>query len=569
MASKTTKVTALIAAQVTGTDDVSGLADKVTGIPDKTTATVTASVTGDADVAGLSTDLDALPATTDTKVAARVTGDADVAGLHGDLTGLPATTDTKVAASVSGDEKVDALVRQLTGTPKSTTFSVTANIKETGAKGGVKQVGADIDEVKGKASGLATSGAGFASQFLGPYSQATGIFGDLTEQLASMKDEAGEGGAGGALKGLGAAAAGIGVTVLAGLAVDSIVSAFGEVKAAQQEVQGVTESLTQTLVDNGGAWDANAERALIASVSQTGAFKTLSAAGIDYGTIIDGLTGKAGGMDKLSLAVAKTGNFDATKALKEANALSKVGANSRHASQDALDYAKKNGLLTDAQKAGITASEDHATALDLAGDAAKTAAGKIAGVTGDVKTYNGTTIPPKNATITGDAGDAHRAIDGVNAARVPDKSMKINGDDADAQRKIAGVKAETIPPKDARINVTTGGTEAHAEGKIQQVADTKYKATISVEAKIAKGGHGLEHGWKVTITPGMVTPPASGASAPSAQGLAVTAGASTGATYRITINGAVDKDGTARTLQKILDGRARRIGPTQLGRRGR
>jgi len=36
-------------------------------------------------------------------------------------------------------------------------------------------------------------------------------------------------------------------------------------------------------------------------------------------------------------------------------------------------------------------------------------------------------------------------------------------------------------------------------------------------------------------------------------------------TIHITVNGAVDADGTARTIQRVLTGRARRVGPVQLG----
>ena len=594
MASKTTKVTALIAAQVTGTDDVSGLADKVGGIPDKTTTTVAATVTGDDKVDGLATDIAGIPASTSAAIAATVTGDdlvdglaTDIAGLPGtagtrvgatvtgddlvgglatDIAGLPASTDTKVAASVTGDQKLDALVKQLADTPKSTRFDVTANITETGTKGGIKQVGEDIDHVKSKAGDLATTGAGFASQFGGAYSNATGIFGDLAEQLSSIKGEAGEEGAGGALKGLGAAAAGAGATIIAGLAVDSIISAFGEVQAAQQEVIGVTNDLTQTLVDNGGAWDANAQRALIASVSQTKAFTELSAAGIDYSTIMDGLTGKAGGMEKLSLAVAATGDFNATKALKEANALSKVGANSRTASKAALDYAKNNGLLTDTQKAGMTAANNHANALDLAGDAAAAAGKDIAGITANVNTYNATRIPAKAAVITGDDSDATAAIAGVNAARIDPKVAAINGDPTGVNRTIADLGALRIPDKEARINAKAVDTN-DAQRDIQSVADHHYEATITITPKFkADTGGNAEGGWKVVITPGMAPAGVSTSAAPSARFAVAGPAVASTPTYQINITGAIDADATARKIRSILDQRARRIGPTRLGR---
>jgi len=437
---------------------------------------------------------------------------------------------------------------------------VTANIKETGAKGGIKQVGEDIDTVKGKASGLATSGAGFASTFLGPFSNATGIFGDLAEQISAVSGEAEE--TGGKLKGLGTAAAGAGVTIVAGLAVDAIVGAFQEIGAAQAEVKGVTDDLTQSLVDNGGAWDDNAQRALIASLSQTDAFKKLSAAGIDYDTIMDGLTGKQGGMEKLNQAIINSGDFGALKTLKEANALSHVGANSRKAAQAALAYAKKNDLLTDAQKAGLASADKQADGLDDLGTAASDAGDKIGDTTSQVKTYNGTEIPPKDAVITGDASDANQAIREVQDARLPPKVQTLRGDDTDATRKIAALKGEKFPPLEAKINVTDNS--AHAQGRIQQVADHGYEAKIKVTPVF---GHAEGH-FTVIVDGAPRSAGTSPAPAPTLRGVGASATTSAGpAVVNITVNGAIDKDGTARTIGRLLGGRARRLHPTRIGGR--
>jgi hypothetical protein len=400
VAGKTTRVTAVIQAQVTGTDDLADLAKQLGEVPDKTTteiaaqvsgqqdidglskdlaalpsqttAAVSATVAGDELVHGLSSDLEALPGSVDTKVAATVTGDTQVGALTADIRGLPGSTETKVDTTVTGSDKVDALVTKLEGAPKSTSFTVTATVQEKGKS--IKQLGDDVDTVKEKAGGLASAGSGLASQFLGPMSNAIGVLGDLAEQFHNVSGEAE--GAGSKMAGFAKVGAGIGATIIAGLAIDAIVGEFGKITAAQQEVAATTDTVTAALVASGGEWDKATKRAEIAALSQTSTFKTLISAGIDYTTVMDGLTGKAGGMDKLNAAIGNNAGFDVVNAQAEANALSGVGSASSDAATGQLAYLKANDLLTDSQKAGMQSSQDQADGIDLVSAALQDGAGQ-------------------------------------------------------------------------------------------------------------------------------------------------------------------------------------------------
>jgi phage-related protein len=61
------------------------------------------------------------------------------------------------------------------------------------------------------------------------------------------------------------------------------------------------------------------------------------------------------------------------------------------------------------------------------------------------------------------------------------------------------------------------------------------------------------------VTPALRRGPTAGTTAAS------TVTSAGGNVYHFTINGAVDADGTARTIQRVMTGRARRVGPVQLG----
>ncbi|MBN9607856.1 MAG: hypothetical protein BGO26_10295 [Actinobacteria bacterium 69-20] len=89
-----------------------------------------------------------------------------------------------------------------------------------------------------------------------------------------------------------------------GLVVLSMISdAFGKIKERQGQVEDATRSLTDALVESGGAWTDAAKQARIAGIEGSDAFKQASDAGISYATIMDGITGSDQDWIKLASAM--------------------------------------------------------------------------------------------------------------------------------------------------------------------------------------------------------------------------------------------------------------------------
>jgi len=458
-----TSTSTRISADVTGDTDVSGLATDIDGLPRSTSAKVAATVTGERDVAGLTGDVKALPGTTNAKVAATVTGDEQVSDLTGDIKALPGTTDAKVDATVTGNQQVDSLFKQLAAMPTDKTVNVKANVSSNGKAGtsGIKDLNDEIDGTRRKSRDLGIEGAAFGSQFLGPFSEGAAIIGDLSEQLRNIGDEAE--GAGGKLKGLATAGAGLAVGAAIGIAIDTMVKGYQAAQQRAQQLLTLQDSITKAIIESGNANSTAARQAELDGIKQTDVYKTLQAAGIRYQTIIEGLTDptKFGALqDAIKSTGAGVDDFwsrsiggkpQATKNLIDAAAaISGVSAAAAASAPEvaAVDQAFLGvGKSTSSAVPGLTAAGDVITGLSGSLDGAAAAAAAAQQQTAATFAGWGTaadnasgaidTVGTSLSTMADDAAQSAIDTDGVSTAL-----DGISSAASDAQRDLQFLGAE-------------------------------------------------------------------------------------------------------------------------------
>lgn len=606
MAGKTTRVSVEIGAKVTGGEQLTVFSKQLSAVPDQVDTTIAADVTGTAELSSLKTDLDALPDTTDVTVSADVTGtelatlktdlaalpasqsvslSADVAGtelatLAGDLKALPASKSVRVDTTTTGDADIDRLVTQLSKMPTSKDVTVNAKVTSGGGSGKTfKNLEEDIDGVSGKAKQLGIDGSSFASQFLGPYSEGIGIFGDLFEQLDQLGEHAD--GSKGKLEAIGTIAAGLGTAVVAGLAVDTIVKAFSAIEESQTRVNTAIQTVADSLIETGGLWGQTAELALLSQIEQTDAFKEMIKSGITYQDAWAAFTDETGaGLAKVDSIMSSQGKSFGVITHNEIQDWAKVAGASKEAAKSKEEFLEQNNLLTQSQKDAKKSAEGAANGIDLVGDAARHAGEQSDYATGRLNVFNKTDIDDKESKITA-TDTATGKVTNYNNLKIDEKTGKITATDT-ATGKVHTYNA-------LGVNTKTGRLEAvdNATGKVTTFNDTPIDdktATVHANTDPAKTEIDSLDGRSVTLdvharianmTPAqqrrlfgeVVTGSFAGASPAPSVGVHAASSPAVVAPIVINVSGALDPAGTARAISQVLTRAERRTAQLRTGGR--
>jgi len=580
-----------VAASVAGADDVSELADTIGEIPASTPAKISASVSGADDVGELATDVDGLPATSSTKVTGTVSGAAEVHGLASDVAHLPATAATKVTGTVSGADDVHGLAADVDGLPASTSAKISASVSnladvetlagdidklpenttvkvDTSVNGGsgkrpVKDLGDEIDTTKGKAKSLGVEGAAFGSQFLGPYSEGAALFGDLSEKLSQLGDEAGDGSTGisGKLKGIALIGAGLGAGLIAGLAIDAVLGAFTKLKEGEAAVQTSIENVSAALVDNGGFWNQAATLAQLSAVEQSGTFQDLLKMGIPYEELIKDFTDTTGqGAAKINAILEPQGKSLGILAKKEVDGYNTVAGASKDAAKAKYDYLKANDLLTDSQKEQARQAEDDAAGLTRTAQSARSVKEDTEFATKAVKGYNDQPMHDKKSTLTA-TDNASGKVESANQKKLTDKKSTLTAKDDvtpavhSANQSDLADKSMTLHSNvdDAQALADLADLETPREVTVRAILDAQQAKADLEDARFALGSHSVA---------GSSSP----APAPRVHaGALATSSATVTAPVVINVSGALDPVAVGQQIDRLLTARRRRVHPPQLG----
>jgi hypothetical protein len=166
----------------------------------------------------------------------------------------------------------------------------------------------------------------------------------------------------------------------------------------------------------------------------------------------------------------------------------------------------------------------------------------------------------------------------VEGKKLTDKQMAIIAKDAEAKKKLDAFEAAKIPAKTADINAQAHTAQATAQ--LNAVAAKEYTAHVNLEITktintVTNAISGILGGITGPKSAGGVNAAAMYAGLPAA--FSATAGTlagtdlgtytatATAAPVNIIIQGAVDKDGTARQIRGILAGRERRTAGVSIG----
>ena len=276
-----------------------------------------------------------------------------------------------------------------------------------------------------------------------------------------------------------------GVFAAATYIISSFADSEAHAKAIQDDLSNSVQTLSAALVQNGGKWDDVAKSALTASVTGSSNFQELLSRGVNYGDLMDLVTGKS---------------TNAAKALNEIN------FNGASADDQAglISYVVKLGSIEPAAKSAAAQVREYNAAQEaaakLAGPATVVTSGAATALAGLSENYRNTSDQAKNyvkdLTTLGKGQDEAKSgavalaksFDAINKQPLA-VQMKIYGESLTSVAGKAGLTAAQVSSAHDRITelgasmlaaAKTSDLSAMADS-IKTVSDAATAASAAVQ----------------------------------------------------------------------------------------